>query len=79
MSRRWKVPRIRGIFTEFYDPHGRRFGLPTYPFHCAPDGLYTLRQLRDKGLRQRQADEARENGSIPGSAVCHSGITRRPG
>ena len=43
--------RVRGIFIEFYDPHGHRFGLPTYPFHCAPDGLYTLRQLRDKGLR----------------------------
>ena len=42
---------IRGIFTEFYDPYGCRFGLPTYPFHWAPDGLYTLRQLRDKGLR----------------------------
>ena len=43
--------RIRGIFIEFYDPHGHRFGLPTYPFHCAPDGLFTIRQLRDKGLR----------------------------
>ena len=43
--------RIRGIFTEFYDPHGRRFGLPTYPFHWAPAGLYTRRQLREQNLR----------------------------
>ena len=43
--------RVRGIFLEFYDPHGRRFGLPTYPFHWAPDGLYTIRQLRAKNLR----------------------------
>ena len=43
--------RVRGIFLEFYDPHGRRFGLPTYPFHWAPDGLHTIRQLRAKNLR----------------------------
>ena len=43
--------RTRGIFVEFYDPHGRRHGIPTYPYHWAPDGLLTRRQLRDKGLR----------------------------
>jgi len=46
-----ETARTRGIFTEFYDPHGRRFGLPTYPYHRAPGGLYTFRQLRDKNLR----------------------------
>ena len=41
----------RGWFIEFYDPQGRRYGLPTYPYHMAPDGLATVRQLRAKGLR----------------------------
>ncbi|WP_089015772.1 RRQRL motif-containing zinc-binding protein [Micromonospora inositola] len=35
----------------FYDPTGERFGLPTYPFKLAPDGLLTRRQLRDRQLR----------------------------
>ena len=43
--------RTRGIFVEFYDPDGRRHGIPTYPYHWAPHGLLTIRQLRDKGLR----------------------------
>jgi len=43
--------RCRGIFVEFYDPDGHRHGIPTYPYHWAPDGLLTRRQLRDKGLR----------------------------
>ncbi len=40
-----------GIRAEFYDPTGMRHGLPTFPFHYAPDGLATRRQLRAKGLR----------------------------
>jgi hypothetical protein len=43
--------RARGIYLQFYDPHGCRFGLPTYPFHWAPRGLLTVRQLRERGLR----------------------------
>ena len=43
--------RTRGVFVEFYDPDGHRHGIPTYPYHWAPDGLLTMRQLRDKGLR----------------------------
>ncbi|MEU0156748.1 RRQRL motif-containing zinc-binding protein [Micromonospora fulviviridis] len=35
----------------FYDPTGERFGLPTYPFKLAPDGLLTRRQLRARQLR----------------------------
>jgi hypothetical protein len=41
----------RNIFTEFYDPDGQRYGLPTYPYHWAPGGLLTTRQLRARGLR----------------------------
>lgn len=41
----------RGFFLEFYDPTGDRFGFPTFPYHCAPDGLVTRRQLRNAGLR----------------------------
>lgn len=41
----------RNIFTEFYDPDGQRYGLPTYPYHWAPAGLLTIRQLRARGLR----------------------------
>ena len=43
--------RSRGIHVEFYDPDGRRYGLPTYPYHWAPKGLLTVRQLRARGLR----------------------------
>ena len=41
----------RGYFCEFYDPAGTKFGFPTFPYHCAPDGLVTRRQLRAAGLR----------------------------
>ncbi|RQX07549.1 RRQRL motif-containing zinc-binding protein [Micromonospora arida] len=40
-----------GIRVEFYDPLGTRYGFPTFPYHCAPTGLATLRQLRAAGLR----------------------------
>ncbi|MER7412589.1 RRQRL motif-containing zinc-binding protein [Streptomyces cacaoi] len=36
---------------QFYDPQGVRYGIPTYPFRLAPDGLATRRQLRARGLR----------------------------
>jgi hypothetical protein len=48
----------KNIFTEFYDPDGERYGLPTYPYHWAPDGLLTVRQLRTKGLRPGGQDIA---------------------
>jgi hypothetical protein len=35
----------------FWDPHGERFGLPTFPWRMAPDGFLTRRQLRTRGLR----------------------------
>jgi len=41
----------RGMHIDFYDPDGSRYGLPTYPYRCAPDGLATMRQLRASGLR----------------------------
>lgn len=50
--------RGKGIFAQFYDPEGERYGLPTYPYHWAPKGLYTLRQLRAKGLRPGGQDIA---------------------
>jgi hypothetical protein len=37
--------------TTFYDPSGDRWGLPTYPFKFAPEGLATIRQLKAQGLR----------------------------
>src|SRR5713226_936970 len=43
--------RGKGILAQFYDPDGQRHGLPTYPYHWAPKGLYTTRQLRARGLR----------------------------
>ena len=43
--------RSRGIYVQFYDPDGRRYGLPTYPYRWAPRHLYTARQLRARGLR----------------------------
>ena len=46
-----RVPSADGYSVGFYDPEGVRYGIPTYPYHCAPPGLATLRQLRAKGLR----------------------------
>lgn len=42
----------------FYDPTGARFGLPTYPFKLAPEGLATRRQLRVRDLRPGGQDPA---------------------
>jgi putative component of membrane protein insertase Oxa1/YidC/SpoIIIJ protein YidD len=39
-----------GIRVQFYDPTGSRYGFPTFPYHYAPDGLATRRQLRADGL-----------------------------
>lgn len=41
----------KGIYIEFYDPDGSRYGLPTYPYRWAPKGLLTRRQLTANGLR----------------------------
>jgi hypothetical protein len=41
----------RGIYSEFYDPGGQRYGLPTYPYRWAPDIYATRRQLAARGLR----------------------------
>lgn len=35
----------------YEDPDGCRYGIPTYPWRSAPDGLATRRQLADAGLR----------------------------
>jgi hypothetical protein len=37
--------------TEFCDPTGARYGIPTYWWRGAPDGYATRRQLRAAGLR----------------------------
>jgi hypothetical protein len=50
--------RGQGIFAAYYDPEGQRYGLPTYPYHWAPDGLLTTRQLRSRGLRPGGQDIA---------------------
>jgi hypothetical protein len=42
----------------FYDPTGARYGIPTYPYKFAPDGLATARQLRNRGLRPGGQDIA---------------------
>jgi hypothetical protein len=48
----------KGIYLEFYDPSGDRYGIPTYPYHWAPAGLFTRRQLRALGLRPGGQDIA---------------------
>jgi hypothetical protein len=51
-------PDEKGDPMVFYDPTGARYGLPTYPYKFAPNGLATRRQLRDKGLRPGGQDIA---------------------
>ena len=50
--------RTRGTFVSFYDPAGQIYGIPTYPYRWAPQGLYTTRQLRARGLRPGGQDIA---------------------
>ncbi|MBD0735773.1 RRQRL motif-containing zinc-binding protein [Streptomyces sp. CBMA29] len=38
-------------FGKCYDPTGVTWGVPTFPWRLAPDGMATRRQLRAKGLR----------------------------
>ncbi|MEU6340673.1 RRQRL motif-containing zinc-binding protein [Streptomyces sp. NPDC046977] len=38
-------------FGKCYDPTGAQWGIPTYPWCLAPEGMATRRQLRSKGLR----------------------------
>ncbi|MFI0769932.1 RRQRL motif-containing zinc-binding protein [Streptomyces sp. NPDC021218] len=38
-------------FGKCYDPSGTRYGVPTFPWRLAPDGMATRRQLRARGLR----------------------------
>jgi hypothetical protein len=42
----------------FYDPTGAKYGIPTYPFKFAPEGLATVRQLRARNLRPGGQDVA---------------------
>jgi hypothetical protein len=42
----------------FYDPTGAKYGIPTYPYKMAPEGLATVRQLRKRGLRPGGQDIA---------------------
>ncbi|MEV6669935.1 RRQRL motif-containing zinc-binding protein [Streptomyces sp. NPDC051162] len=42
---------MSSAFGKCYDPSGARYGIPTYPWRLAPDGLATRRQLRARGLR----------------------------
>lgn len=49
----------------YQDPEGTRYGIPTYGWHTAPDGLATRRQLRALGLcpgRQPIAGQVRWRG-----------------
>jgi hypothetical protein len=48
----------RGMRIPFYDPDGQHYGIPTYPYRWAPDGLLTTRQLRAAGLRPGGQDIA---------------------
>jgi hypothetical protein len=49
------LKQTRGINPAYYDPDGGKYqdrygSLPTFPYHMAPGGLSTRRQLRAKGL-----------------------------
>ncbi|WP_419996126.1 RRQRL motif-containing zinc-binding protein [Streptomyces boninensis] len=62
-------------FGKCYDPHGAWYGVPTYPWKYAPDGLATRRQLRAHGLRpggqQIAAQVMRRNRHAGGVQVAY--------
>lgn len=45
------MSRSTRIRARYFDPAGDRYGIPTYWWQGAPDGLATRRQLRAAGLR----------------------------
>jgi hypothetical protein len=55
----------------FYDPTGATYGLPTYPYHGAPKGLATVRQLRKQGLRPGGQDIVAQIMWRKGKRVAH--------
>ncbi|MGK3106247.1 RRQRL motif-containing zinc-binding protein [Streptomyces sp. WAC05858] len=61
-------------FGKCYDPSGARYGIPTFPWRLAPDGLATRRQLRARGLRPGgqpvQAQIMRANRRAGGAQVA---------
>ncbi|WP_413799620.1 RRQRL motif-containing zinc-binding protein [Streptomyces iranensis] len=61
-------------FGKCYDPTGTRYGIPTYPWQLAPDGMATKRQLRARGLRPGgqpiQAQIMRANRRAGGTQVA---------
>lgn len=61
-------------FGKCYDPSGARYGIPTFPWRLAPDGLATRRQLRARGLRPGgqpiQAQIMRANRRAGGTQVA---------
>ncbi|MHC0431485.1 RRQRL motif-containing zinc-binding protein [Streptomyces sp. O3] len=42
---------MSAAYGKCFDPTGRRYGIPTFPWRFAPDGYATRRQLRAMGLR----------------------------
>ncbi|NGN64113.1 hypothetical protein G5C51_09375 [Streptomyces sp. A7024] len=66
---------MSAAFGKCYDPHGARYGVPTYPWKYAPDGLATRRQLRARGLRPGGQDIAaqlmRQNRRAGGVSVAY--------
>lgn len=49
---------MRLSLADCFDPEGERFGLPTFPWRLAPEGLATRRQLRARELRPGGQDIA---------------------
>ena len=67
--------RSRGIYVQFYDPDGRRYGIPTYPYHWAPKHLYTTRQLRARGCAPAASPPSPRS---CGGAACASPTSTAP-
>ena len=76
--------RTRGIYVEFYDPDGTRYGLPTYPYHWAPKHLLTIRQLRAprpaprRPAARRPDPVAQGHGASPTSTDTRLALPKRP-
>lgn len=45
---------MAGPVCRYWDPEGRRYGLPTWPWGLAPDGYATRDQLAAAGLKPQQ-------------------------
>ena len=71
----WRIPtldgaRSRGIYVQFYDPDGHRYGMPTYPYHWAPEAPVHRPPAPRPRAAPRRAGPRRPDPVAPRHCAC---------